>query len=89
MGPVSTMCDWDLRLENTASSSHILTKFMVAQRRTAIIFVTQDVGCASCMCDWGIREALIDVWRGKIKLLISSWLLLDRKINDPIFIISS
>ena len=30
------------------------TKFMDAQRRTALIFVTQGVGCASCMCDWGI-----------------------------------
>ena len=37
-----------------AGSSHILTKFMDAQRRTALIFVTQGVGCASCMCDWGI-----------------------------------
>ena len=39
-----------------AGSSHILTKFMDEQRRTALIFVTQDVGCASCMCDWGIRQ---------------------------------
>ena len=37
-----------------AGSSHILTKFMDAQRRTALFFVTQGVGCASCMCDWGI-----------------------------------
>ena len=29
---------------------------MDAQRRTALIFVTQDVGYASCMCDWGISE---------------------------------
>ena len=29
---------------------------MDAQRRTAIIFVTQGVGCASCMCDWGITS---------------------------------
>ena len=35
-------------------SSHVLTKFMDAQRRTTQIFVTQGVGCASCMCDWGI-----------------------------------
>ena len=28
---------------------------MDAQRRTALIFVTPGVGCASCMCDWGIR----------------------------------
>ena len=34
-----------------AGSSHILTKFMDAQRHTALFFVTQDVGCASCMCD--------------------------------------
>ena len=37
-----------------AGSSHILTKFMDTQRRIALIFVTQGVGCASCMCDWGI-----------------------------------
>ena len=37
-----------------AGSSNILTKFMDAQRRTALIFVTQSVGCASCMWDWGI-----------------------------------
>ena len=35
-------------------ASHVLTKFMDAQRRTALIFVIQGVGCASCMCDWGI-----------------------------------
>ena len=34
-----------------AGSSYILTQFMDAQRRTALIFVTHDVGCASCMCD--------------------------------------
>ena len=39
-----------------AGSSHILTKFMDAQRRTAQMFVTQGVGCASCMCDLGIRH---------------------------------
>ena len=39
-----------------AGSSHILTKFMYAQRRTALIFVTQGVGCASCMCDWGVTS---------------------------------
>ena len=38
-----------------AGISHILPKFMDAQRRTALIFVTQGVGCAWCMCDWGIR----------------------------------
>ena len=38
-----------------AGSSQILAKCMDAQRRTALIFVTQGVGCASCMCDWGIR----------------------------------
>ena len=37
-----------------AGSSHILTKFMNAQRHTVLFFVNQDVGCASCMCDWGI-----------------------------------
>ena len=29
-----------------AGSSYILSKFMDAQRRTALIFVTQGVGCA-------------------------------------------
>ena len=37
-----------------AGSSHILTKFSDAHRSTALIFVTQGVCCASCMCDWGI-----------------------------------
>ena len=37
-----------------AGSSHMLTKLMDAQGRTALIFVNQGVGCASCMCDWGI-----------------------------------
>ena len=37
-----------------AASSHILAKFMDAQRRTTLFFVTQGVGCVSCMCDWGI-----------------------------------
>ena len=37
-----------------AGSSHILTKFMDAQRRTALFFVAEGVGCASCMCDWAI-----------------------------------
>ena len=41
-----------------AGSSHILTKFMDTQRRTALLFVTQGVGCASCMCDWGILHVL-------------------------------
>ena len=39
-----------------AGSSQILTKFMDAQRRTALMFVTYGVGCASCMCDCGIRR---------------------------------
>ena len=39
-----------------AGSSHILTKSMDAQRRTALICVTQGVGCTSCMCDWGISN---------------------------------
>ena len=38
-----------------AGSSHLLTKFMDAQRRTALFFVTQGMGYASCMCDWGIN----------------------------------
>ena len=45
-----------------AGSSHILTKLIDAQRRTALFFVTQGVGCASCMCDWVlnmIRHRLI------------------------------
>ena len=39
-----------------AGSSHILKKVMDAQRRTALFFVTQGVGCAPCMCDWGITS---------------------------------
>ena len=39
-----------------AGSSHIPTKFMDAQRRTALIFVTQGVGCSSCMCDCSIKS---------------------------------
>ena len=35
-------------------SPHILTKLMNAQRRTALFFVTQGVGCALCICDLGI-----------------------------------
>ena len=50
----NTLCN---RLK-LAGSSHILTKFMDAQRRTALIFVTHGVGCASCMCDWGIISRL-------------------------------
>ena len=34
-----------------AGCSHVLTKFMDAQRRTAQFFLTEGVGCASCMCD--------------------------------------
>ena len=34
-----------------AGSSDILAKFMNAQRRTALTFVTQGVGCTSCKCD--------------------------------------
>ena len=36
-----------------AGSYHILTKFMDTQRRTALIFATQGVGCA-CVCVTGI-----------------------------------
>ena len=32
-----------------SGSSHILTKY--AQRRTALYFVSQGLGCALCMCD--------------------------------------
>ena len=39
-----------------AGSSYVLTKFMDAQQRTALIFVSQGVGCASGMCDSGIRH---------------------------------
>ena len=38
-----------------AGSSHVLTKLMDAQRRTTLIFVTQGVGSASCMCDCGLN----------------------------------
>ena len=37
-----------------AGSSHIMTKFMDAQRRTTLIFVTQGVDCASCICVTGV-----------------------------------
>ena len=37
-----------------AGSYHILTKCPDAQRRTALIFVTQDVGCDSFMCGLGL-----------------------------------
>ena len=43
----NTLCN---RLK-LAGSSHILTKFMDAQRHTALIFVTQGVGCSLYMCD--------------------------------------
>ena len=33
---------------------------MDAQRRNALIFITQGVGCASCMCGWGISKALFN-----------------------------
>ena len=44
-----------------AGSSHILTTFMNTQRRTALFFVTQGVGCALCMCDWGIQLYFVGV----------------------------
>ena len=34
---------------------------MDAQRHTAMIFVTQDVGCASYMCDWGITSIRVSL----------------------------
>ena len=39
-----------------AGSSHILTKFMNAQRHTALIFFTQGMGFALYMYDWGITD---------------------------------
>ena len=51
------------RLKLTGSS-HIPTKLMDAQRRTALLFVTQGVVCAPCMYDWGINYSqilLIDI----------------------------
>ena len=44
--------------------SHNLTKFMDAQRRMHCSnFVTQGMGCASCMCDWGMNYlALLQFW---------------------------
>ena len=52
----NTLCN---RLK-LAGSTHILhmmqnAKCMDAQRRTVLIFGTRGVGCASCMCDWGIK----------------------------------
>ena len=60
-----------------AGSSHILTKFMDAQRRTALIFVTQGVGCASCMCDWGIIFSLCSIL-STFELLNSSYYSLNK-----------
>ena len=34
---------------------------MDAQRHTALIFVTQYVGCVSCMCDWGITDKHVNM----------------------------
>ena len=31
---------------------------MDVQRRAALIIVTHDVGCASCMCDWDMTGCL-------------------------------
>ena len=50
---------------------------MDAQRRTALIFVTQGVGCASCTCDWGIYNGLA-IWHGSpdtrhIKVTYGRW----------------
>ena len=45
-----------------AGSSHILTKFMDAQRRTALIFVTQGVGCASCIRVTAPKKTLSVLW---------------------------
>ena len=44
-----------------AGSAHFLTKFMDAQRRTALILVTQGVGCVSCMRDWGIGHVCLSL----------------------------
>ena len=38
-----------------AGFSHILTKFIDVHRRTALVIVIPGVGCASCMCDEGIK----------------------------------
>ena len=56
-----------------AGSSHILTKFMDAQRRTALIFVTPGMGCASCMCDWGITTLLFMKTRITRYIFIGNW----------------
>ena len=46
---------------------------MEAQRGTAPIFVTRGVGCASCMCDWGItkKQPLVTAlnYYGDVKLM--------------------
>ena len=42
-----------------AGSSHVLTKVMGAQRRTALIFDTQVVGCASGICVTGVLVSII------------------------------
>ena len=55
-----------------AGFSHILIKFMDAQRRTALIFVTQGMGCASCMCDWGIKPVRTH-FHNKLWMKCVSW----------------
>ena len=40
---------------------------MDAQRRTALFFVTQGLGCASCMCDCGIYYGYCVAIKSKIK----------------------
>ena len=58
-----------------AGSSHILSKFKDAQRRTAPFFVTQSVGCAWCMCDWGIQMA-----RNMLTAILR-WFQIEKKIG--------
>ena len=50
--------DLFLKRLKLAGPSHILTKMLDSQRRTALLFVTHGVGCASCMCDLGIKKPL-------------------------------
>ena len=37
---------------------HILKKIMDAQGRTGLISDTKGVGCASCICGWGINSVI-------------------------------
>ena len=69
-----------------AGYSHILTKLMDAQRRTVLISVTQGVGCASYMCDSGIRCApWIDQFVLSGESRFSSMAMIESSMQPPRF----